>query len=488
MANHGAVAFAGDVEDAVELALLLEWACDGLLARAGRRRAAGARRGRSAGGDRGGARARLRRHAAAPRRTDERRDARDRDGRARARRARAAGRGDPRGPGRRARRGDPDHRRGLGRRHRADAGQARRRACAAPARSAPTRSATCCSSCSSAAGSTPSCCVRRDDVQTSASVLPIRPDGSRPAFHVIGANATYGADDAPLGRIAAATHLHLGGPEFMGGEAAAEILAHAARRGIARRPTCSRPATRACSSGSARLAAPRLLPAQRRAGARLHRRGRPRGRLPRAGRARAAAWRRPAAPRARWWSTPTARDRVPAFDGRGRRHDRLRRRVLGRLPARARPGARAARGGAARLRRRGARGPRPGLRPRRLRPRRRRRVRRRRERRRRRISSDSSFEREIGYSRGVLEATASFDSPIGELLAAGDVEVADRSLHAGRPPPGPRTAPTGSETRSRSPAPGPAPRVLHGRAARGRRAARPTWSGSATASGRRARI
>ncbi len=30
--------------------------------------------------------------------------------------------------------------------------------------------------------------VRRDGVQTSASVLPIRPDGSRPAFHVIGAN------------------------------------------------------------------------------------------------------------------------------------------------------------------------------------------------------------------------------------------------------------------------------------------------------------
>jgi hypothetical protein len=34
-------------------------------------------------------------------------------------------------------------------------------------------------------------------VQTSASVLPIRPDGSRPAFHVVGANALYNADDAP---------------------------------------------------------------------------------------------------------------------------------------------------------------------------------------------------------------------------------------------------------------------------------------------------
>src|SRR4051794_23011017 len=69
--------------------------------------------------------------------------------------------------------------------------------------------------------------VRRDGVQTSASVLPIRPDGSRPAFHVIGANGTYGADDAPWDAIAAATHLHLGGPEFMGGDATAKILAFA---------------------------------------------------------------------------------------------------------------------------------------------------------------------------------------------------------------------------------------------------------------------
>lgn len=69
--------------------------------------------------------------------------------------------------------------------------------------------------------------VRRDDVQTSASVLPIRPNGDRPAFHVVGANGTYGPPDAPWEEIAAADHLHLGGPEFMGGEAAAEILSHA---------------------------------------------------------------------------------------------------------------------------------------------------------------------------------------------------------------------------------------------------------------------
>lgn len=74
--------------------------------------------------------------------------------------------------------------------------------------------------------------LRRDEVQTSASVLPIRPDGSRPAFHVPGANLTYGPDDAPADEIARATHLHLGGPELMGGESAAKILAPARTAGL----------------------------------------------------------------------------------------------------------------------------------------------------------------------------------------------------------------------------------------------------------------
>jgi sugar/nucleoside kinase (ribokinase family) len=74
--------------------------------------------------------------------------------------------------------------------------------------------------------------LRREAVQTSSSVLPIRPNGDRPAFHVIGANGAYGADDAPWDDVAAATHLHMGGPEFMGGEAAARILAHAREHGV----------------------------------------------------------------------------------------------------------------------------------------------------------------------------------------------------------------------------------------------------------------
>jgi sugar/nucleoside kinase (ribokinase family) len=81
-------------------------------------------------------------------------------------------------------------------------------------------------------GVDPSLLVRREGVQTSASVLPIRPDGSRPAFHVVGANGTYSSADAPWDEIREATHLHLGAPEFMGGEEAAKILAFAREHGV----------------------------------------------------------------------------------------------------------------------------------------------------------------------------------------------------------------------------------------------------------------
>ncbi|MCR6489051.1 sugar kinase [Amycolatopsis sp. OK19-0408] len=74
--------------------------------------------------------------------------------------------------------------------------------------------------------------LRRPGVQTSASVLPIRPDGSRPAFHVPGANLTYSPADAPVSEIARATHVHLGGPELMGGSQAATILAPARAAGV----------------------------------------------------------------------------------------------------------------------------------------------------------------------------------------------------------------------------------------------------------------
>jgi sugar/nucleoside kinase (ribokinase family) len=73
--------------------------------------------------------------------------------------------------------------------------------------------------------------VRREDVQTSASVLPIRPSGERPAFHVVGANGTFGPDDVPAAEVEAATHIHVGGPEFMGGETVAPLLARARENG-----------------------------------------------------------------------------------------------------------------------------------------------------------------------------------------------------------------------------------------------------------------
>ena len=74
--------------------------------------------------------------------------------------------------------------------------------------------------------------VRRIDTSTSASVLPIRPNGDRPSLHLLGANITYGLDDVPWDAVAEASHLHLGGPELIGAEVAARILAHAKDHGV----------------------------------------------------------------------------------------------------------------------------------------------------------------------------------------------------------------------------------------------------------------
>lgn len=69
--------------------------------------------------------------------------------------------------------------------------------------------------------------VTKPDVQTSASVLPVRPNGDRPAWHCIGANGAFTLDDADLASVAGLGHVHLGGPEFLGGPAAGELLAAA---------------------------------------------------------------------------------------------------------------------------------------------------------------------------------------------------------------------------------------------------------------------
>ena len=72
--------------------------------------------------------------------------------------------------------------------------------------------------------------VRKSDVQTSASILPIRPNGDRPALHALGANAVYSIEDVPWALIESAAHLHLGGNDSMRGlgrEGAAQILRRA---------------------------------------------------------------------------------------------------------------------------------------------------------------------------------------------------------------------------------------------------------------------
>ncbi|WZH37807.1 MAG: carbohydrate kinase family protein [Microbacterium enclense] len=65
--------------------------------------------------------------------------------------------------------------------------------------------------------------LRTGELPTSASVLPIRSDGSRPALHVVGANA-LAADIVPWDAIAAADHVHIGAPELLGPENVIEIL------------------------------------------------------------------------------------------------------------------------------------------------------------------------------------------------------------------------------------------------------------------------
>ena len=68
--------------------------------------------------------------------------------------------------------------------------------------------------------------VRKDEQQTSASVIPVRSNGDRPAWHCIGANGALTLDDLPT--FGGFEFVHLGGPEFLGGEAAGRLL-HSAR-------------------------------------------------------------------------------------------------------------------------------------------------------------------------------------------------------------------------------------------------------------------
>lgn len=73
--------------------------------------------------------------------------------------------------------------------------------------------------------------VRASGVQTAATVLPIRPNGQRPALHCPGAYPAFALDDEARRLILGAGHLHIGGPERLddpGVAIEAASLAHSA--------------------------------------------------------------------------------------------------------------------------------------------------------------------------------------------------------------------------------------------------------------------
>ena len=74
--------------------------------------------------------------------------------------------------------------------------------------------------------------VRKPDVPTSMSVLPIRPNGERPSLHLLGANLVYTLDDIDWDAVAACDHIHLGGAELLGPEFSSRILRHAKENGV----------------------------------------------------------------------------------------------------------------------------------------------------------------------------------------------------------------------------------------------------------------
>ena len=74
-------------------------------------------------------------------------------------------------------------------------------------------------------------------------MLPIRPNGERPALHVLGANAELTVEDVDFEAIATARHLHFGGTYLMpklDGPPTARILAFARERGVPVTPRSDR--------------------------------------------------------------------------------------------------------------------------------------------------------------------------------------------------------------------------------------------------------
>jgi sugar/nucleoside kinase (ribokinase family) len=67
--------------------------------------------------------------------------------------------------------------------------------------------------------------VRKDGAQTSATILPIRGNGDRPALHVPGASRLFRLDDIDLGALGGHDALLLGGPDALTGLSAGDLTA-----------------------------------------------------------------------------------------------------------------------------------------------------------------------------------------------------------------------------------------------------------------------
>jgi len=67
--------------------------------------------------------------------------------------------------------------------------------------------------------------VRKDAAQTSATILPIRGNGERPALHVPGASRELRLADIDLDAVRASDALLLGGPDALAGLSAADLTA-----------------------------------------------------------------------------------------------------------------------------------------------------------------------------------------------------------------------------------------------------------------------
>jgi sugar/nucleoside kinase (ribokinase family) len=79
------------------------------------------------------------------------------------------------------------------------------------------------------------CLKRKLGVQTSSTILPIRPNGERPALHVPGANGELVYEDLNLDVIANADFLHMGGTSLMpkfDGEPTRKVLEFAKQNNV----------------------------------------------------------------------------------------------------------------------------------------------------------------------------------------------------------------------------------------------------------------